>query len=96
MLGFHFYELAPTLINEVAFGKAIINPDYSADPLAAAIALHEGFTYQPSADFFWKQAVGNENSDLFTTTRHLTTDYSGCHQERYGGGRVSGDCLPFL
>ena len=46
MLGFHFYELAPTLINEVAFGKAIINPDYSADPLAAAIALHEGFTYQ--------------------------------------------------
>ena len=62
------------LIKEVAFGEAIINPDYSADALAAAIALHEGFTYQPSADFFWKQALGNENSDLFTTTRHLTAD----------------------
>ena len=31
------------LIKEVAFGEAIINPDYSADALAAAIALHEGF-----------------------------------------------------
>lgn len=73
--GYHFYELAPTLINEDAFGEAIINPDYDADMLAAAVALHEGFTYQPSADFFWKQAAGNENSYLFTTTRHLTADY---------------------
>lgn len=73
--GYRFYELAPTLINEDAFGEAVINPDYSADALAAAVALHEGFTYQPSADFFWKQAVGNEDSYLFTTTRHLTADY---------------------
>ena len=39
------------------------------------MALHEGFTYHPSTDFFWKQAIGNENSYLFTTTRHLTADY---------------------
>lgn len=73
--GYCFYELAPTLINEDAFGEAIINPDYDADALAAAVALHEGFTYQPSTDFFWKQATGNENSFLFTTTRHLTSAY---------------------
>ncbi|WP_087064227.1 site-specific DNA-methyltransferase [Intestinibacillus massiliensis] len=73
--GYRFYELAPTLINMDAFGEAIINPDYDADALAAAVALHEGFTYQPSADLFWKQAVGNENSFLFTTTRHLTSAY---------------------
>lgn len=73
--GYRFYELAPTLINEDAFGEAVINPAYDADALAAAVALHEGFTYQPSSDFFWKQAVGNENSYLFTTTRHLTADY---------------------
>ena len=73
--GYRFYELAPTLINKDAFGEAVINPDYDADALAAAVALHEGFTYQPNADFFWKQAVGNENSYLFTTTRHLTADY---------------------
>lgn len=70
--GYRFYELAPTLINEDAFGEAVINPEYDADQLAAAVALHEGFTYQPNADHFWKQAVGNEKSYLFTTTRHLT------------------------
>lgn len=73
--GYHFYELAPTLINEDAFGEAVINPDYDADALAAAVALHEGFTYHPSADLFWKQAIGNENSFLFTTSRHLTSAY---------------------
>ena len=73
--GYRFYELAPTLINEDTFGEAIINPDYDADMLAAAVALHEGFTYRPDSDLFWKQAAGNENSYLFTTTRHLTADY---------------------
>lgn len=73
--GYRFYELAPTLINEDAFGEAVINPAYDVDALAAAVALHEGFTYQPNGDFFWKQAVGNENSYLFTTTRHLTAAY---------------------
>lgn len=79
----------PMLIKEVAFGEAIINPDCSADALAAAIALHEGFTYQPSADFFWKQALGNENSDLFTTTRHLTADYL----DAIKSGMEEGECL---
>lgn len=73
--GYRFYELASSLINEDAFGEAIINPDYDVDMLAAAVALHEGFTYQPDSDLFWKQAVGNENSYLFTTTRHLTAEY---------------------
>ena len=35
--GYRFYELAPTLINEDAFGEAVINPDYDADMLAAGL-----------------------------------------------------------
>ncbi len=73
--GYRFYELAPTLINEDAFGEFIINPEYDADMLAAGVALHEGFTYQPDSTLFWKQAVGNESSYLFVTTRHLTAEY---------------------
>lgn len=73
--GYRFYELAPSLINEDVFGEAVINPDYDADMLAAAVALHEGFTYQPDTNHFWKQAVGNEKSYLFTTTRHVTEAY---------------------
>jgi len=73
--GYRFYELAPSLINEDDFGEAVINPDYDPDLLAAAVALHEGFTYQPDPKLFWKQAVGSGNSYLFTTARHLTAAY---------------------
>ena len=52
-----------------------INPDYDADQLAAAVALHEGFTYQPDSGSFWKQSIGNEKSWLFVTTRHMTAAF---------------------
>ena len=73
--GYHFYELAPSLINEDPFGEPVINPDYNADMLAAAMALHEGFSYQPDHQLFWKQSTGNENSFLFVTTRHLNSPF---------------------
>ena len=73
--GYKFYELAPTLVNIDPFGEAVINPEYSAEMLAAAMALHEGFTYQPDASTFWKQSFVNEHSYLFVTTRHLTGLY---------------------
>ena len=73
--GYRFYELAPSLIKEDPFGEYIINSDYDADMLAAAVALHEGFTYQPNTDTFWKQSVGNEKSYLFVTTRHLNSTF---------------------
>lgn len=73
--GYRFYELAPTLINKDAFGEYVINKAYDSDMLAAAVALHEGFRYQPDDNLFWKQSVGNENSYLFVTTRHLNGAY---------------------
>jgi len=73
--GYRFYELAPTLINKDEFGEYIINPEYSADMLAAAIALHEGFIYEPDSSAFWKQSHGNEKSYLFVTTRHLNAAF---------------------
>ena len=73
--GYRFYELAPTLINKDMFDEYVINHDYDADMLAAAMALHEGFTYQPDSNLFWKQSVGNENSYLFVTTRHLNSPF---------------------
>ena len=73
--GYRFYELAPTLINTDLFGVAVINPEYSAEMLAAAMALHEGFTYEPDSSTFWKQSHGNEKSYLFVTTRHLNAAF---------------------
>lgn len=73
--GYRFYEVAPTLINKDPFDEYVINEEYDADMLAAAVALHEGFRYQPDGGLFWKQSVGNENSYLFVTTRHLNSTY---------------------
>lgn len=73
--GYRFFELAPTLINRDPFDEYVINEEYDADMLAAAVALHEGFRYQPDSGLFWKQSVGNERSYLFVTTRHLNSTY---------------------
>lgn len=73
--GYRFYELAPSLINKDPFDEYVINEAYDADMLAAAVALHEGFHYQPDSSLFWKQSVGNESSYLFVTTRHLNSTY---------------------
>lgn len=72
---YKFYELAPSLINKDDFDEFVINKDYDADMLASAVALHEGFTYEPDDHIFWKQSKGNESSYLFVTTRHLNTAY---------------------
>ncbi|WP_239257376.1 site-specific DNA-methyltransferase, partial [Listeria ilorinensis] len=69
--GYKFYELAPTLINKDTFGELIINRAYSPEMLASAVALHEGFLYEPSDTIFWKQSKANESSYLFVTTKHV-------------------------
>ena len=73
--GYRFFELAPSLINRDPFDEYVINEEYDADMLAAAVALHEGFRYQPDGSLFWKQSVGSESSYLFVTTRHLNSTY---------------------
>ena len=73
--GYRFFELAPTLIEKDSFDEPVIHEAYDANMLAAAVALHEGFRYQPDASLFWKQSVGSDRSFLFVTTRHVTSAY---------------------
>ncbi len=72
--GYRFYELAPTLINEDAFGQKVISTDYNSDMLAAAIALHEGYKYEPDSSCYWKQSHSENNSYLFVTTNHISRE----------------------
>lgn len=72
--GYRFYELAPTLIKTDAFGQAIINPQYNADMLASAIALHEGYKYNPNKYVYWKQSSTENNSYLYVTTTNVSRD----------------------
>lgn len=72
--GFKFYELAPSLLKEDQFGHLVINKEYNADMLAAAMAKQEGFTYEPSEDVYWKQGRSSENDYIYTTTQFMTLE----------------------
>lgn len=72
--GFKFYELAPSLLKEDKFGNLVINKEYNADMLAAAMAKQEGFTYAPSTDVYWKQGYSSESDFIYTTTQFMTVE----------------------
>ena len=72
--GFKFYELAPSLLKEDKFGNLIINKEYNADMLAAAMAKQEGYTYQPDNTLYWKQGRSSEHDFIYTTTQFLTVE----------------------
>lgn len=72
--GFKFYELAPSLLKEDKFGNLVINKEYNADMLAAAMAKQEGYTYQPSQEVYWKQGFGSETDYIYTTTQFMTVE----------------------
>ena len=70
--GFKFYTLAPPLLTKDKFGNMVINAEYDAQMLAAAMAKHEGFTFQPDENKYWKQGFSSEQDYIFTTTQFLT------------------------
>ena len=72
---YRFYELAPTLINEDKFGEMVINKQYSPEMLANAVALHEGYNFNPNKEIFWKQSKSTENSYLFVTTKYVDINF---------------------
>lgn len=72
--GFKFYELAPSLLKQDKFGNLVINKEYNADMLAAAMAKQEGYTYQPDIALYWKQGRSSEHDYIYTTTQFLTVE----------------------
>lgn len=80
--GFKFYELAPSLLNHDKYGNLVINKEYNADMLAAAMAKHQGFTYSPDAEKYWKQGYSSEHDFIFTTTKLITVEMlEGIHNQ---------------
>ena len=82
--GFKFYELAPSLLKEDKFGNLVINKEYNADMLAAAMAKQEGFTYSPDADTYWKHGYSSETDFIYTTTQFMTAEGLSAIHETMG------------
>jgi len=82
--GFKFYELAPSLLNHDKHGNLVINKEYNADMLAAAMAKHQGFTFAPDEELYWKQGHSSEHDFIFTTTQLLTSETLEAIHEQMG------------
>lgn len=70
--GFKFYNLAPSLLKKDKYGNFVIDERYNPNMLAAAMAKHEGFQYQPDKEIYWKQGGSTERDFIFTTTQFVT------------------------
>jgi adenine-specific DNA-methyltransferase len=72
--GFKYYYLAPSLLKQDKYGNWIIEEKYNANMLAAAMAKHNNFKYQPSEDVYWKQGQSSEKDFIYTTTQFITVE----------------------
>lgn len=72
--GFHYYELAPSLLNRDEYGEWIIDERYNPAMLAAAMARHMNYRYAPDPDAYWKQGRSSEHSYIYTTTQFVTAE----------------------
>ncbi|MCK9365284.1 MAG: site-specific DNA-methyltransferase [Syntrophales bacterium] len=73
--GFKYYDMAPSLLQKDRYDQWVINADYNAPMLAAAMAKHENFRYSPDEVHYWKQGQSSEKDFIFTTTVHLTPEH---------------------
>ena len=69
--GFRYYELAPTLLSTDRWGNLVINPEYDAGMLSAAMCKLEGFAYAPSEVLWWQQGRSSESDFIYVTTQTL-------------------------
>lgn len=73
--GFKYYYMAPSLLKKDHYDQWIINEEYNATMMAAAMAKHENFRYCPDEIHYWKQGQSSEKDFIFTTTVHLTPEH---------------------
>ena len=86
--GFRYYRLAPSLLQQDAYGQWVVNKDYNPEMLAAAICKLEGFTYAPSADFYWRHGHSSEADFIYVTTQSLNVEQLQALSEEVGPGRT--------
>ncbi|NBV98766.1 MAG: site-specific DNA-methyltransferase [Proteobacteria bacterium] len=70
--GFKYYHLAPSLLQQDEKENWLINADYDENMLAEAMAKHQGFTYKPKLESFWKQGFSTENDYIYTTDKLIS------------------------
>ena len=86
--GFRYYRLAPSLLQRDRWGQWVVNKDYNAEMLAAAICKLEGFTYAPSSDLYWQHGHSTESDFIYVTTQSLNAEQLQALSEEVGSTRT--------
>ncbi len=86
--GFRYYKLAPSLLAKDKWGNWVINKDYDANMLAAAVCKHEGFSYNPSESDWWAHGYSTETDFIYVTTQTLTEEQLFALSEEVGSDRT--------
>ena len=85
--GFRYYELAPTLLSTDRWGNLVINPEYDAAMLSAAMCKLEGFAYAPSEALWWQHGHSSERDFIYVTTQTLSAEQLDALAEEVGAER---------
>lgn len=72
--GFRYYRLAPSLLQKDRWGQWVVNREYNAEMLAAAICKIEGFEYAPSDGLYWQHGRSSECDFIYVTTQSLNAE----------------------
>ncbi len=86
--GFRYYRLAPSLLQQDRFGQWVINREYNAEMLAAAVAKLEGFTFEPSPDAYWQHGYSTETDFIYVTTQTLSAEALQALSDEVGAKRT--------
>jgi len=85
--GFRYYRLAPSLLEKDRWGNWVINREYNAAMLSAALCKLEGFTYAPSDSVYWQHGYSTERDFIYVTTATLTHEQLQQLNDEVGHGR---------
>jgi len=85
--GFRYYELAPTLLSTDRWGNLVINPEYDAAMLSAAMCKLEGFAYAPSETLWWQHGRSSESDFIYVTTQTLSAEQLDALADEVGSQR---------
>ena len=70
--GFHYYRLAPSLLEKDKWGNWVISKEFNPAMLAEAVCKLEGFVYAPSDTIYWQHGHSTERDFIYVTTQKLS------------------------
>lgn len=85
---FRYLRLAPSLLQKDEWGNWVINKEYNAEMLSAAMCKHMGFTFAPSETQFWNHGFSTETDFIYVTTGSLAYDQLKRISEEVGEERT--------